>query len=314
MNQGVSAEGLAAADEYLINSGKFSGYTAEGLAAMRPAAWQSWGAVDGKVLIGVETPRVFASGTGTQADPFLIETEAQLRAFAATTIGDNAVDYAGQFVALDADITLAGAWTPIHSFAGSFDGRNHTVSNVTVGTAVAPYTFGSAGFFDVLADNAQISNLHLRNVNVYSNAEDSQSYPAVAFAGGLVGGANRTGNDIRIDRCSVIGGRIAANCASGQAQAGGLIGYAYQGWSVTNCLTDVAVSAKSSVTFAIAGGLVGCSLMSLYANCAALGDVTADGDNMIANLSGKAGGFAGQAAGRGSRTAMQLETLRWSIR
>lgn len=56
MNQGVSAEGLAAADEYLINSGKFSGYTAEGLAAMRPAAWQSWGAVDGKVLIGVETP------------------------------------------------------------------------------------------------------------------------------------------------------------------------------------------------------------------------------------------------------------------
>lgn len=297
MNQGVSAEGLAAADEYLISSGKFSGYTAEGLAAMRPAAWQSWGAVDGKVLIGVETPRVFASGTGTQADPFLIETEAQLRAFAATTIGDNAVDYAGQFVALDADITLAGAWTPIHSFAGSFDGRNHTVSNVTVGTAAAPYTLGSAGFFDVLADNAQISNLHLRNVNVYSNAEDSQSYPVVAFAGGLVGGANRTGNDIRIDHCSVIGGCIAANCASGQAQAGGVIGYAYQGWSVTNCLTDVAVSAKSSVTFAIAGGLVGCSLVSLYANCAALGDVTADGDNMIANLSGKAGGFAGQAAG-----------------
>lgn len=122
LNQGISAEGLAATDEYLINSGKFSGYTAEGLAAMRPAVWQRWGAADGKVLPGVKAKSIFASGTGTKDDPFVIETEAQLHAFAASTIGDNAVDYAGQYVALDADITLNGAWTPIHYFAGSFDG------------------------------------------------------------------------------------------------------------------------------------------------------------------------------------------------
>lgn len=108
----------------------------------------------GKVLLGVKAESIFASGTGTKADPFVIKTEAQLRAFAASTTGDNAVDYAGQYVALDADITLNGAWTPIHYFAGNFDGRNHTVSGVRIGTELAPLEQKSVGFFDVLANGA----------------------------------------------------------------------------------------------------------------------------------------------------------------
>lgn len=127
---------------------------------MRPAVWQRWGAADGKVLPGVKAKSIFASGTGTKDDPFVIETEAQLRAFAASTIGDNAVDYAGQYVALDADITLNGAWTPIHYFAGSFDGRGHTVSGVRIGTELAPLEQSSVGFFDVLSNGASLANLH----------------------------------------------------------------------------------------------------------------------------------------------------------
>ncbi len=186
MNQGISAEGLAETDAYLISSGKFSGYTAEGLAAMRPAAWQSWGAADGKVLFGVQAESIFASGTGTKADPFVIKTEAQLRAFAASTIGDDAVDYAGQYVALDADIALSGAWTPIHYFAGSFDGRGHTVSGVRIGTELAPLAQSSVGFFDVLANGASLSNLHLTNVAVYGKLTGDYDRP---FVGGLVGGS-----------------------------------------------------------------------------------------------------------------------------
>lgn len=79
---------------------------------MRPAAWQSWGLADGKVVLGGSPDdAVFAGGDGSETAPFLIRTEAQLRAFAATTADGET--YAGQYVALDADITLNGDWTPI---------------------------------------------------------------------------------------------------------------------------------------------------------------------------------------------------------
>ena len=46
---------------------------------------------------------------------------------------------------LTADIALNGEWTPVHSFGGTFDGGDHTVSGMTIGTAEAPSTLVSAG-------------------------------------------------------------------------------------------------------------------------------------------------------------------------
>ena len=42
------------------------------------------------------------------------------------------------YFVLTADIALNGEWTPVHSFGGTFDGGNHTVSGMTIGTADAP--------------------------------------------------------------------------------------------------------------------------------------------------------------------------------
>ena len=162
LNDGISESGLAETDAYLTSSGTFTSYTAEGLAAMRPVAWQSWGLADGKVALGGSLDdAVFAGGDGSETAPFLIRTEAQLRAFAATTADGET--YAGQYVALDADITLNGDWTPIHSFAGTFDGRGHTVSGMTIGSQSAPVDASDSplGFFDILANDAQVRNLHL---------------------------------------------------------------------------------------------------------------------------------------------------------
>lgn len=295
MNQGISAEGLAATDAYLINSGKFSGYTAAGLAAMRPAAWQSWGTDNGKVLPGVKAEGFFASGTGTKADPFVIETEAQLRAFAASTIGDDATDYAGQYVALDADITLNGAWTPIHYFAGNFDGRGHTVSGVRIGTERAPLEQAGVGFFDVLANDAVLSNLNLTNVAVYGKLTGEWDRP---FVGGLVGGSLGMGKNARIDHCSVVGGIVSAE-GKQWAYGGGLTASLYLNAYLTNSWTDVTVQVNSANGLCSAGGLVATnSNGSMIANCAALGDVTAiSGYTTSSKVSASVGGLVGQATG-----------------
>ena len=300
MNQGISEEGLAETDAYLISSGKFSGFTAAGLAAMRPDSWVSWSVQDGAVLLGeapVEEP-TFAGGTGTEEEPYLIQTEQQLRAFAATTYGDDAVDYAGEFVALDADIALNGQWTPIHAFAGTFDGKNHTVSNLAIGTASEPSALTSAGFFDYFANGAVVHDLKLKNANVYVAVDGAY---VRAYAGALVGGANSVGRDVKIDHCSVDGGTVSV-VSEFYSYAGGLIGLLTTNVYVTNCWADVDVSASAAIaedvtmSTAMAGGLVaGNGNFCMIANCAALGDVSASGKNYSANLSSFAGGLVGQA-------------------
>lgn len=296
MNYGVSEEGLAAADNYLINGGKFTSFTAADLENMRPDSWETWNLIDGKVILGEVKPDESAmTGEGTAEDPYVIKTEAQLRGFAASTYGAEATDYAGKYVALDADIALTGAWTPVHMFAGYFDGRNHTVSGMTIGTAAAPVEQNSVGFFDILANNSQVRNLKLTDVSVY--AEISGSYDRV-FAGGLVGGNNSYGRNVVIDNCSVSGGTVSGKSAF-YSYAGGLAGLLSTYSYVTNCWTDVNVSAliddNASMGTSIAGGLIGGnSNYSMIANCAALGDVYATGKPLSSRLSSFVGGLAGQ--------------------
>ena len=90
-----------------------------------------------------ETP-VFASGSGTKSDPYLIRTAAQLQAFAAAVNGGTG--YEGQYISLDADLDLTGtAWTPIGatgSFNGSFNGNYHTITGMTIGSEREGFLYG----------------------------------------------------------------------------------------------------------------------------------------------------------------------------
>ena len=296
LNDGISESGLAETDAYLTSSGTFTSYTAEGLAAMRPAAWQSWGLADGKVVLGGSLDdAVFAGGDGSETAPFLIRTEAQLRAFAATTADGET--YAGQYVALDADITLNGDWTPIHSFAGTFDGQGHTVSGMTIGSQSAPVDASDSplGFFDILANDAQVRNLHLTGVSIYGSAEGQWTRP---FVGGIAGGSLSVGTDVRIDNCSVTGSAISLT-AENWAYAGGILGAQAMYGVITNCWTDVTVSAISKSGLTCVGGITAInSNGAMLANCAALGDVIShNGYTLTSTISGAAGGLIGQATG-----------------
>ena len=296
MNDGISESGIAETDAYLTSSGKFTSYTAESLAAMRPAAWQSWGLADGKVVLGgSQDDPTFAGGDGSETAPFLIRTEAQLRAFAATTADGET--YAGQYVALDADIPLNGDWTPIHSFAGTFDGQGHTVSGMTIGTESAPADASDTplGFFDILANDARVRNLHLTGVSIYGSAVGQWTRP---FVGGIAGGSLSIGTDVRIDNCSVTGSAISLT-AENWAYTGGILGAQAMNGVITNSWTDVTVSAISKSGLTCVGGITAInSNGAMLANCAALGDVIShNGYTLTSTISGAAGGLIGQATG-----------------
>ena len=293
MNDGISESGIAETDAYLTSSGKFTSYTAESLAAMRPAAWQSWGLADGKVVLGgSQDDPTFAGGDGSETAPFLIRTEAQLRAFAATTADGET--YAGQYVALDADIPLNGDWTPIHSFAGTFDGQGHTVSGMTIGTESAPADASDTplGFFDILANDARVRNLHLTGVSIYGSAVGQWTRP---FVGGIAGGSLSIGSGVRIDNCSVTGSAISLT-AENWAYTGGILGAQAMNGVITNSWTDVTVSAISKSGLTCVGGITAInSNGAMLANCAALGDVIShNGYTLTSTISGSPGSLSSQ--------------------
>ena len=240
-----------------------------------------------------EEPDYFAGGDGSVGDPYQIATEAQLRAFAEATQAGKLVTTNVCFV-LTADIALNGEWTPVHSFGGTFDGGDHTVSGMTIGTADAPSKLVSAGFFDVLANTARVHDLHLTNASVYVQRSGAALDDRI-YAGGLVGGAGTAGSNVRIDNCSVTGSTISA--ASGTfAYAGGLAGRLDRENVVTNCWTDIAVTAVSANSPACAGGLVATiGGSSMIANAAALGDVSVTGVSAEYNWC-RAGGLLGSSA------------------
>ena len=158
----LTPEELAKGQAYFKSESLLTGdITLDSLLSMTENGWCTWERnADGALLptaggsVTPEEPDYFAGGDGSVGDPYQIATEAQLRAFAEATQAGKLVTTNVYFV-LTADIALNGEWTPVHSFGGTFDGGDHTVSGMTIGTAEAPSTLVSAGFFDVLANTAK---------------------------------------------------------------------------------------------------------------------------------------------------------------
>lgn len=221
----------------------------------------------------------FASGTGTQADPYIIKTKDQLSKFAQAV---KTHSFKGEYIELTKDIDLSGTnWEPIGGwygsfFEGSFDGNGHTISGLTMGTAdkqlTIPVPQGSdtesngiyVGLFGALYDGAQVSNLNLTNVSVNTYTE------GMFYAGTLAGYLESS----VIDNCDVSGSLTVKNVQY-NVWAGGLLGDQQSGGSIINCDVDVDVSASEETggNWLEAGGIVGMSINGLVANCSSTGDV-----------------------------------------
>ena len=144
------------------------------------------------------------SGSGTEADPYVISSAAQLQAFAALVDAGNT--YAGQYVALGADIDLSGVdnWNPIGAeaksdtcldklFAGTFDGRGHTVFGLKIRVADAA-SETNVGLFSTLGNTAVVKNLNLTDaVITLTGVADAVQCRAGILAGDTVNAAAKDG-------------------------------------------------------------------------------------------------------------------------
>ena len=238
---------------------------------------REWQLVGGRVLptgsiwtSGDIDTGIFASGDGSEENPYIISTEDQLKAFAGSM--NEKIDYTGKYIALGADIAVTGDWSPIggsdYLFNGTFDGKGYSITGLALGTKDAPYALDKEnlyiGLFGILGANAVVKNVKV-DVSFYT------SYEATAFVGGIAGvtqGSSTSGNYTGsvIDNCTV-SGIISHKGAKGNQFVGGLVGMQYKG-AIINSASTVSVSGVvASGDLAEVGGLVGLNNRGLVANC-----------------------------------------------
>ena len=127
------------------------------------------------------TSAIWTQGSGTQADPYLIET-AQNLAWISEMVNNGVTTYSGVWFKLTSDLNMHNiAWVPIgnsttNCFCGKFDGDNHFIDSISV---TGSYTY--AGLFGVTGDGADILN-----VGAHCDVNISGSYTYTTYAGGIV--------------------------------------------------------------------------------------------------------------------------------
>ena len=235
----------------------------------------------------------YDGGSGTQEDPYQINSVDSLLTFASNVNDGSQGGYAGVSFKLTSDLDLSGVeWAPIgnmndmetHStlFLGSFDGDGHTISNLNYTSDV--YNCG-AGLFGVSC--GEVKNLTLENATVAVTEGTSMAI------GGVVGYNMGSVDNVTLKGDSTITGN---NCV------GGIVGGNNN--SITNCTVEgatVVVIGDNHFTDQIIqadvaecgglGGIGGClEMMDTITNCTA--DVTIESENgghAIGGLCGYAG-------------------------
>ena len=236
---------------------------------------------------------IFAGGTGTQNDPYQIATAAQLRAFAAAVNEEEHFD--GEYIVLTADIDLSDAqWMPVgsaggHYFAGIFDGQNHCIRGMKIGTQETPADYVSAGLFACI-DGAVVRNLAVADAEIYIARLD-----AVRTYAGIIAGVtdnSETGAGAVINNCTVSG--TIYNKSVDWSQNGGITAYCYNSM-ILNCGAQVDITSISTGGTALAGGIVGQDGFAIVANNYARGSIYAEAGVNSATIGGIAGMQAGVA-------------------
>ena len=237
-----------------------------------------------------ESTESITKGSGSESDPYLIESAAQLAGLAYNINNDDNYDYKGKYFKLMKDIDLASKpWTPIgnntHFPHLRLDGNGKSIINLKVDVSD-----GYAGLFYWLSgtsstEKSLVRNLTIRNADVKTGGRD---------AGVIVGFTSF----IDIIDCRVDGSVTSAYCA------GGIVGSGDP--SIINCRADVNVTvnapASTSKSFSVAaGGLIGDISFNneqdnTITNCTVRGTVTVSSQDLSESVNDfHAGGVAGLA-------------------
>ena len=210
--------------------------------------------------LNVQIQNYVINGSGTELDPYLINSKNDLLYMAA-----DLADY-DKYYLLNVDIDLTGeeftkaviapnsqtgstfAGTP---FSGIFDGNGHVIRNINITSAVSDYWLG---LFGKVAASGIISKLGIENISIADTGNNSRYVGSVcgqnggiisecyvadcdiqanAYAGGLCG-LNSYGGSV--SKCYVYGQLTGAD------KLGGACGYNYQGSRLENCYASCSIS------------------------------------------------------------------------
>ena len=226
----------------------------------------------------------FAGGTGSESDPYIIETAEQL---------DEVRNYLdGNNFRLNADIDLTAfltansaesGWSPIGDtpetgITGFFDGNGHVISGFYINRP----QLENVGLFGCVKSSGKFSVEKLGLI-----VADGKEIKGLNNVGGIIGQVPYTGQTIKLTECFVIGnisaigdgektgvagpivamtsalGRIEViNCYTagkvyGFAKAGGLVGQGYRGIKIETSYSVCEVEAGTNAAESKAGGLIG---------------------------------------------------------
>lgn len=200
----------------------------------------------------------FEAGNGTETEPYIIATAAQL---------DEVRNFPSACFELSKDIDLSSylnsnssGWTPIKDFTGKFDGKKHTIKGLWISLS----SISNVGLFANIQgysndERASVSNLF---VNVSKKG---------ITGGSSVGGICGSLSDGNIENCMVTGD------ISGGSNVGGVVGYVRNNY-VTSNISQCASSGNIIATDDYVGGILGyrygsCSIE----NCYSIANVKAEG-------------------------------------
>ena len=295
-------------------------------------------------------PEANFEGSGTEADPYLIKTAADIKALSvtvntdATKRGSAKTDikgdqyypvYEGTYFALAADINLGEykeSIDPIGTssirFAGTLDGRNHTISKLQF----IDYAYDYVGLFGATAPEATVKNLRFSqpkittvgyNVGVLAGRNfgtvdavtvDTATITCSGYNAGLICGYNYGAiSNVKTHKASIYAygyvggvaglsyGNVTSSSVEGatirlankQQFAGGLVGYMSRVSGQPNSqLLDCSFSGTvySSANEICLGGLVGEAAYTEIARCFTAGRILGGSStsNYLAGLVGAA--------------------------
>jgi len=219
-------------------------------------------ALSGEPTESFDINNYFASGNGTEANPYIIKTKKQLENL--SFLVNQGQSFSEQYFKLGNDIKLndttnwqewdtnpAGiyAWTkigtyPDNPFKGTFDGGGYAVSGIYINTPSQRH-----GLFGYIVDGT------IKNLGVLA------SYIKSTSAGGIVA---YTSNG------TIINSYSTGNVDGGSWHGGGLVGVHEGGGVISRCHTTGKVNGSTEV-----GGLAGISNGTI-SDSYTLGDVTAN--------------------------------------
>jgi len=190
------------------------------------------------------TAQTYSGGTGTQSDPYLISTRADMATLAMAVNDGN--EYSGKYFLLTenlTDISTVIGNTSSNYFSGIFDGGGYNLTvniNITIGGTGTAY----AGVFGSLS-NATIKNLSVAGTIISSGKE--------SYAGGIGG----YGTKSTISNCyNTANISSSSNGNNGASLSGGICGYAYQN-TISHCYNTGNTQSDVNSGWCSGGGICG---------------------------------------------------------